>query len=195
MESRQDEELITRYQSLGDMLALERLLDGYLHKTFVFFKRMTRCHEDAEDLVQESLMRLVQNINTGQKIRNVANLHFIICRNTAYDFLRRKRMSRRQDSLTDEESVQRVDRNAYAKWMWRRHDHMSCELIDQAVSHCLQSFKDLQKRNIISDYLYGYSMNEIADRNSCSKAMAASYWHRHKADVFACLASFLDQAG
>lgn len=195
MESRQDEQLITRYQSLGDLRALEKLLDGYLHKTYVFFKQMTRCREDAEDLVQESLMRLVQSINTGQKIRNVTNLHFIICRNTAYDFLRRKRMSRRQDSLTDEESVLRVDRNAYAKWMWRRHDHMSCELIDQAVSHCLQNFKDLQKRNIISDYLYGYSMNEIADRNSCSKAMAASYWHRHKADVFACLASFLDQAG
>lgn len=195
MEPLQDEDLINRYQSLGDMVSLELLVDRYIRKTFVFFKQMTRCREDAQDLAQESLLRIVQTINTGQKIRNFANLHFIICRNTAFDFLRKKRISRRFDSLTVEENVHRIDRESYSSWMWQRHDHMSCETIEKAVATCLQSFADNTKKNIISDYLYGYSMNEIARRNSCTKTMAASYWHRHKAQVYACLASLLDEIG
>jgi RNA polymerase sigma factor (sigma-70 family) len=195
MEPQQDEDLINRYQSLGDMLSLELLVERYIRKTFAFFKRMTRCREDAQDLAQESLFRIVQHINTGQKIRHFANFHFIICRNTAFDYLRKKRISRRFDSLTEEENVHRIDRDSYTSWMWQRHEHMSCEAIEKAVAMCLQAFPDTRRRNIISDYLYGYSMNEIAKRNACSKAMAASYWHRHKVKVLACLAALLEEIG
>jgi len=192
MNSLRDEDLISKYQNLGDVQSFELLVERYVEKTFSFFKHMTRNREDAHDLAQDVLLHVIKAVNGGKQIRNFANFHFKICRNLSYDFLRKKRISRRFLSLSEEESQLQANHRTYLGWTLHP-DQVSCDVLENAITRCLAGIQQGQKRNIISDHLYGYSLREISRRNGCTESMAAGYWHRTKDKIYTQLAVYINQ--
>ena len=64
---------------------------------------------------------------------------------------------------------------------------VDAEKVLAIIEECLRLFPDERERNILRDYLLGYSLKEIAERNNCNPNTAGSIWHRKKKILIRCL--------
>lgn len=96
-EDRTDEELLAAYQQ-GDMGAFEALLRRHRAPLFSFLLRMLGDREKAEDLAQETFLRIVKGAQAWEHRARFQTWLFTIARNLCVDASRRDRF-RRADSL------------------------------------------------------------------------------------------------
>jgi RNA polymerase sigma-70 factor, ECF subfamily len=104
MERMNDEQLVKNYLD-GDEKALELLFGYYLKPIYNFLFRLVGNTKDAEDLSQEAFMKAWSNLKRfdGQKVFKA--WIYKIARNTAIDFLRKKKSLNFSDLTGDEESI------------------------------------------------------------------------------------------
>jgi RNA polymerase sigma factor (sigma-70 family) len=174
-----DEELIFRYQQLGDIAALDMLFRRYVSATFLQFRKLVKSKQDAEDLAQEVFSRILKSVNKGQKIENFADFHFICCRNLFRDHLRKMTTARRFQSTENEGIISCVDLVSMVRWM-NAGAEISQERFESAVEKGLATISGRQTAKICRDYLLGFTLKEIAEQNNCTTGKAATIWHRHK---------------
>src|SRR5438094_10438413 len=96
-QERTDEELLAAYQQ-GDPEAFESLLRRYRAPLFTFLLRMLGDREKAEDLAQETFLRIVKGASDWEHRARFQTWLFTIARNLCVDQSRRDRF-RRADSL------------------------------------------------------------------------------------------------
>ena len=99
-QERTDEELLAAYQQ-GDPEAFESLLRRYRAPLFTFLLRMLGDRERAEDLAQETFLRIVKGAAGWEHRARFQTWLFTIARNLCVDQSRRDRF-RRADSLDAE---------------------------------------------------------------------------------------------
>ena len=92
-----DEELLAAYQQ-GDPAAFEALLRRHRGPLFTFLLRMLGNREKAEDLAQETFLRIVKGAQAWERRARFQTWLFTIARNLCVDEARRERF-RRADSL------------------------------------------------------------------------------------------------
>lgn len=85
-----DEQLIAEYFS-GDEEALHLLIANNLQPVYSFIYRMVRNAKDAEDISQETFIKLWRNIKKYRQGHNFKAWLFRIARNTAIDQLRKRK--------------------------------------------------------------------------------------------------------
>src|SRR3954466_8636569 len=95
-QERTDEELLAAYQQ-GDPGAFEALLRRYRAPLFTFLLRMLGDREKAEDLGQETFLRIVKGAHAWEHRARFQTWLFTIARNLCVDHARRDRF-RRGDS-------------------------------------------------------------------------------------------------
>ena len=95
-----DEELLAAYQQ-GDPGAFESLLRRHRAPLFTFLLRMLGDREKAEDLAQETFLRIVKGAQAWERRARFQTWLFTIARNLCVDQSRRDRF-RRADSLDAE---------------------------------------------------------------------------------------------
>src|SRR5689334_20558456 len=96
-QERTDEELLAAYQQ-GDPEAFEDLLRRHRAPLFTFLLRMMGDRERAEDLAQETFLRIVKGAQAWERRARFQTWLFTIARNLCVDQSRRDRF-RRADSL------------------------------------------------------------------------------------------------
>src|SRR5258705_13824837 len=96
-QERTDEELLAAYQQ-GDPGAFEALLRRHRAPLFTFLLRMLGNRERAEDLAQETFLRIVKGAQAWEHRARFQTWLFTIARNLCVDQARRDRF-RRADSL------------------------------------------------------------------------------------------------
>src|SRR5436309_7777088 len=96
-QERTDEELLAAYQQ-GDVGAFELLLRRHRAPLFTFLLRMLGNREKAEDLAQETFLRIVKGAQAWEQRARFQTWLFTIARNLCVDQSRRDRF-RRADSL------------------------------------------------------------------------------------------------
>jgi RNA polymerase sigma-70 factor (ECF subfamily) len=96
-EERTDEDLLAAYQQ-GEVGAFELLLRRHRAPLFTFLLRMLGDREKAEDLAQETFLRIVKGAQAWQQRARFQTWLFTIARNLCVDQSRRDRF-RRADSL------------------------------------------------------------------------------------------------
>src|SRR5438105_1746802 len=96
-QERTDEELLAAYQQ-GDVGAFELLLRRYRAHLFTFLLRMLGDRERAEDLAQETFLRIVKGAQAWEHRARFQTWLYTIARNLCVDQSRRDRF-RRADSL------------------------------------------------------------------------------------------------
>jgi len=96
-QERTDEELLADYQQ-GDPGAFESLLRRHRAPLFTFLLRMLGDRERAEDLAQETFLRIVKGAQAWERRARFQTWLFTIARNLCVDHARRDRF-RRADSL------------------------------------------------------------------------------------------------
>ncbi len=98
-QDRTDEELLAAYQQ-GDAGAFELLLRRHRAPLFTFLLRMLGDREKAEDLAQETFLRIVKGAQAWEQRARFQTWLFTIARNLCFDQSRRDRF-RKADSLDE----------------------------------------------------------------------------------------------
>ena len=183
-----DETLIQKYQQLGDIESLDLLFQRYLKKTYSFFLRQINNRDDAADLVQDVFVKITRKINSGEQINSFQDYLFICCRHNFLDYLRQKKSDARFQSATTSDGSNAVALISFSRWV-NSEAAISIPLdkLEQAIEACISSFSSEKVRDILSDYVYGYSLKEIAGRHECPVGTAGSIWHRHKDRLLQCI--------
>lgn len=183
-----DETLIQKYQQLGDVESLNILFQRYLKKTYAFFLRQINNRDDVADLVQDVFMKIFRKIESGEQIKSFQDYLFICCRHTFLDYLRQKKSAARFQSATTPDGKNAVALVSFSRWL-NSEAAISIPLneLEQAIEACISSFSSEKVRNILSDYVHGYSLKEIAQRHDCPVGTAGSIWHRQKDRLLQCI--------
>jgi RNA polymerase sigma-70 factor, ECF subfamily len=100
MSERTDEELLADFQQ-GDASAFERLLARHRASLYTFLARMIGDRERAEDLAQETFLRIVKGAHAWEHRSRFQSWMYAIARNLCADLSRRDRF-RKTDSLDAE---------------------------------------------------------------------------------------------
>ena len=100
-----DEELMLNVQK-GDMAAFEALYDRYQKRLFHFILRFARERSLAEDILQETFLRLLKGRKSYRKGSRFSTYLFIIGRNLCLDAL--KSWERRHLLLSQEDEIERA---------------------------------------------------------------------------------------
>ena len=94
-----DEDLIERFQN-GDVYAFDLIVKRYKNQLLNFVYRFLGNAEEAEDLVQETFLRVYRNRNAYQKVAKFSTWIYTIAGNLAKTELR-KRKRRKFFSISD----------------------------------------------------------------------------------------------
>jgi RNA polymerase sigma-70 factor, ECF subfamily len=72
----------------GDEAAFDLVYEAYRHRLFAFLCRLTRNRDAAEDLLEETWLRLVGRIDTLRDETRLSSWLFAVARNLAFSYLR-----------------------------------------------------------------------------------------------------------
>ncbi len=97
-----DEKLVEKYLA-GDEGALNELVRRYAGHIYNFIYQYVRSPQEAEDLTQDTFLKIWRNLGKFDVQRRFKVWAFQIARNTVFDFLRKKKAQLLTD-LGDEES-------------------------------------------------------------------------------------------
>ena len=90
MKNQTDEQLIESYLN-GEKEALEFLIKRYLKPIFGFAFSYTKNSEDAEEITQDAFFKAWKNLKRFDKEKSFKTWLFSIAKNTALDFLKKKK--------------------------------------------------------------------------------------------------------
>lgn len=138
-------ELLLRV-SQGDEAAFAELFDTYQPLLLFMVHRITRDMTEAEEIVQDILLKIWQTRETLAQINNFRNYLFIISRNQALKLVDKKmRQRRREEGYHDEfdeqdaaetkafhlldEAIDRLPAQQQRTWLLSRHEGLSYEQI------------------------------------------------------------------
>lgn len=181
-----DEQLIRKYQQLGDIAALERLVDRYLKRAYSFFLSQIKNRADIEDLVQNVFLKVIRRINSNEPIQKFQDYLFICCRNALRDHFRQKKsgsLIERSEATVASDTINLI---SYTNWVQKESSIPTSE-IERALEACLNTVPSEKVRKILWDHVQGYSLKEIAERHSCPVNTVGSIWHRQKAKLMKCV--------
>jgi len=85
-----DKQLVADYLE-GNEKALNELIARHLKSVYNFVYRMARNAQDAEDITQETFIKMWKNLKRYDQSQNFRTWLFTIARNTAIDALRKKK--------------------------------------------------------------------------------------------------------
>ncbi len=86
-----DDELISEYQA-GDESAFNVLTERYLNSIYRFTYHMTNNQSEAEDITQETFVKVWKNLHRYKMTNTFKSLIFTIAKNTTLDHLRKKKI-------------------------------------------------------------------------------------------------------
>jgi RNA polymerase sigma-70 factor (ECF subfamily) len=160
-----DQPLVRRAQG-GDRFAFEQLVDRHQHRLFTLAARTLGSRTDAEDAVQEALLRAWRNIESFRGGALFSTWLYRICVNAAHD----QRTRRSADPVEPAESADPRDRFA---------DHeLSGEL-----QRALASLDDDQRTAVVLYDVLGSSYAEIAEITGAAEGTVKSRLFRGRAEL------------
>ena len=164
----EDEELVRRF-ALGDVEAFARLVGRYQGAAFRFFLRMTGRRPDAEDLAQETFVRVYESLPGLEDPGRFRSWFWAIASNLVRDHhkyrQRRRHLSTEGDIDLDRDLMEAGTRPA-------------AELASR-IQSALQELDDQRRLVLTLREYHGLSYEEIAETAGCS--VGAVRWRLHSA--------------
>lgn len=158
--------LILRVQR-GDTAAFQQLVEGYVRRARAIAMRLMRNPEDADDLVQDAFLRVLQKIDSVDPERPFGPWFFRVLVNTGLDTHRRRRTRQTEDETSEVAS----------------DDPDPAELTEQSeirrrFQEALNRLPPRQRAIVWSFEVDGMTTKEIAE--SLGVAEVTVRWHLHQ---------------
>ncbi len=152
--------LIT-YSLRGDDAAFRRLLERHLSSVHAFVFQIVRDRVMADDIVQETFIKVWTHLARFDKTRSFKTWLFIIAKRTAFDFCKKNNRTVPFSSFADEEGKtgfeEMDDESMLPDELLERKD------IAVSVDRALGSLPESSRSILILAYKEDFSLREIAD--------------------------------
>lgn len=174
MPSNIDEKQLIEELANGSLTAFEQLLSIYERPIFNYLRRLTSNQTDAEDLTQETFIKLYRFHRSLNPDKNFKSFLYKIATNTTYDFLRKK-MSHEELFIIDdpESNFETIDDEITYKNMEQR------EMAD-IVEAALSKIKPIYRTVLLLLYQKELTYEEIAQFLKLPINTIKTYIHRAK---------------
>ena len=153
-----DETLIERFQN-GDLYAFDLIVKRYKNQLLNFIYRFLGNQEEAEDLVQETFLRVYKNRRAYRKVAKFSTWIYTIAGNLAKTELR-KRRRRKIFSITDlgyEEKDYEICDNAFSP-----EEQVNCLITEEIVQKEIETLSPKFREVIILRDIQELSYEEIS---------------------------------
>jgi RNA polymerase sigma-70 factor (ECF subfamily) len=153
----EDSELIRAYQK-GDVEAFEALVRKYQQPLFTFLMRLVGNRQSAEDLFQDTFVRVLRALPNYREDRRFSGWLFGIANNLAIDWLRRRQV-RRGRFVEDEEALRNaVDGQSSTDAALERAE------LARMLEEALQQLSEKQRQVFLLRQHSDLSFKEIAEQ-------------------------------
>ena len=166
-----DEDLVALYNK-GDEQAFPILVKRHLDGLFNFCVKYTLDTEVAEDIVQDSFVKAWRNLSKFDKGASFKTWLYTIAKNTALDYLKKKRNVSFSALQGIEEMVLEP---VSAKMVGNRISKNDLAYFD--LNESLNELSKKDKNIIDMHYKHGYAFREIAEKLGSSTDTVKT-WHR-----------------
>lgn len=163
-----DEELIV-FSKKGDIKALETLIERYQVALFNFIFRMINSKEEAEDLLQETFLKVIKNLPKF-KWKNFKSYLYKIARNTVIDKLRKKNL----EVSLEQALYSNCENDCVAESLLidpqgrTPEEILHQEELKQKLESAIAKLPDEQKQVFLLHEYSGLTFKEIAAITKCS---------------------------
>lgn len=158
--SQTDKQLVEVYLS-GNQAVFEDIVDRYLKPLFGFVFRLVGEENVAEDITQEVFVKVWKNINSYDTQKKFSTWVFAIAKNSAYDFLKKKKSIPFSAFETEEGNfiLENIEDETIL------HSHALLQKMDDAkqAQEFLQTLSPQMKTIMLLHHDHGFSLAEIAD--------------------------------
>ncbi|TSA45004.1 RNA polymerase sigma factor [bacterium] len=161
----------------GSLEAFEQILFHYEKVIFNYVYRLTSHRQEAEDLTQETFLKLYKNLSRIDPQKNLKSWIYRIATNTVYDWFRKKKNHQELFLIDDPENPFEIADD---------HDaSQNMEKIENAevVAKALEKVKPIYKTVLLLFYYQDFSYDEIADILSLPLNTVKTYLHRGRASL------------
>ena len=158
----------------GDLEAFEKLLYAYERPIYSYVYRLVRQKEDAQDLTQETFVKLYKHIDVVDTDKNFRAWVYKIATNTVYDWLRKKQ-KRQEMFIIDDPNVQFESIDVQTPYQ----DMQNVERAKD-VETALEKVRPVYRAVLLLFYWQGFGYTEIAHVLSLPLNTVKTYLYRAK---------------
>ena len=134
-----DEKLIALFQS-GDINAYNELVDRYKERLFNFVLRYFNNREQAEDVVQDTLIKLYTHASYYKNVAKFSTWIFTIAKNNALTELRKNKRKRTESLWTDDGNP--IDLNSKEQSLDRQtHNEFAINQLNKFLDEIPENFR------------------------------------------------------
>ena len=160
-----DKVLLNNYLS-GDSAAISQLIDRHSHRVRDYIRMMVKDNDVADDVLQETLIKVVRVIDEGRYVDNGKFLSWVlrIAHNQVIDYFRSQKSAK-----TINESDAGYNMLGTLRFAERNvEDNIISEQIEADVRRLVEHLPDEQREVVKLRYFSGLSFQEIADQTGVS---------------------------
>lgn len=173
-------ELLQRFVA-GDQAAFAELVHRYRRKLYQVAYQIVRNHLDADEVVQETFVRLYRKQKELSDVRTVTSFLIRIASNYAIDVLRRRKSHGQIDA--DPGTLSAETQRELARGVRTPGDDYRDKLIAREVSAALDTLPPRQRLTLLLHDVEGYSKTEVAQIMECPEATVRSNLHIARAKM------------
>ncbi len=175
------DELLRRAREY-DAQALEELVSIYSPRVFGLLYRLTGSADEAEDLLQETFLRMVRAIGAYENRGRFEAWLFHIAANLARDYVRRERRRGNTQSFDEAGGGEGRETAGFPRWVGPQTEEPPNRLLRQEdaqrLSECLNRLSQAEREILLLRHYAGLPFREIAELLGVPLGTALARAHR-----------------
>ncbi len=170
-----DQEIITDYLN-GEKEEFTEIVNRYLKMVYNFVYRLVSSEKEAEDITQEVFLKVWKNVKNFDVEKSLKTWIFTIAKNTAFDYLR-KRKDIPMSVFDNDEGENVIEDNL--EDIERRPDEVfALAQNKKQINKVIKELSIIQKEVIILKYVNEMSLSEVSEIMDMSKDTVKSHHRR-----------------
>lgn len=175
----------------GDQAALSRLIERYQSHVYRFGMKMCRNHEDAEDVLQETLLAAARTMNGFRGASSMSTWFYSIARSFCIKKRRRSKFAPAMEESLEQDAHHAV--RALEDPGRTPEEQMQASQLEQALEAAIGSLDEKYREILVLRDVEGLTAPEVAEVTEISVAAVKSRLHRARAMLRDALAPILEQ--
>lgn len=189
-ESLSDDALLERIRE-GDDQALSEVIQRYQSQIYRFGMKMCRNHEDAEDVLQETLLAAARTIKGFRGASSMSTWFYSIARSFCIKKRRKSKFAPAHEASLEQDVARDV--RALEDPGRTPEEHAQASQLEQALQGAIESLDPKYREILILRDVEGLTAPEVSEVTGLSIAAVKSRLHRARAQLRDTLAPVLEQ--